>query len=240
MRFISWLIGVVLFLLVIAVGAAFIMYPRLPSYLSKTLSEKFQVPVKIESIDLSWNKFVIKDIDISNPKESKLPTALKVQTTTMKAPPLNYLKENIIIDEIRLDNIYASIEFYNSKNTEGNWTVLIDNLDQNNSFGASERGESSKDNEGRTVLIKKLIMTNITIDLIRYGKNPTRLSPIRRIELDNISSEKGFPTEEITEIIIQKMMEQIFSIQGLSNMFQSIIETPARTAGDILKGIFGG
>ena len=240
MRVIGWLLGIIVFCLVVLAGIGFYVYPRLPVYLSNTLSEKFQVPVSIDAIDLSWNKILIKDVDIANPKGSKFPTALKVQSTAIKAPLNHYIKDPIKIDEIRLDNIYASIEFYNRGNTEGNWTVLMDNLDQNESFGASERGEDTSSKEGRVVIIKKLIMTNINIDLALYGKNPTRLSTIRRIELNNINSEKGFPTEEITEIIIQKMMEQIFSIQGLTNMFKTIIETPARTAGDILKGIFGG
>ena len=237
MRLISWLISFVLFILILCVGASFYIYPRLPYYLSKNLSEKFQVPVHVNAIDVSKETILLKSVDIANPKQSTLPTALKVSKTSVKAPLTRYLKKNIVIDEIQLNDIYASIEFYKKGNTEGNWTVLIDNFDSNNSFGKSQ-GE--KKQPSGNVLIKKLVMTNITIDLKLYGKDVNRLSPIARLEFENVGTEEGFPVEEITEIIIQKLISQVFSLQGLSNMFKTVIEAPEKAATGILKGLFGG
>ncbi|MCB1118120.1 MAG: hypothetical protein KDK50_06035 [Chlamydiia bacterium] len=235
MRFFAWLISVILFILLLCVGASFYIYPRLPYYLSKNLSEKFQVPVHVNTIDVNKNMILLQGIDISNPKQSTLPTALKVAKTSVEAPLTNYLKKNIVIEQIQLDDIYASIEFYTKGNTEGNWTVLIDNFDSNNKFGSSQDKQPSGN-----VLIKKLIMTNINIDLKLYGKDVNRLSPIPRLEFENVGTEEGFPVEEITEIIIQKLIQQIFSLQGLSNMFKSVIQAPEKAATGILKGLFGG
>ena len=43
-------------------------------------------------------------------------------------PPLNnYLKKNIVIDEIDLNNVYIGLEFEFTQGTEGNWTTIMAN-----------------------------------------------------------------------------------------------------------------
>lgn len=240
LKAIAWTLGSIVFLLVIAVGIALFAYPRMATYLSGYLSEHFEVPVAINNMRLDWNSIYIHDIDISNPEKSTLPTALKVEKTHLKAPLPTYFKNDIEVEEIRLDNIYTSIEFYDKSNNVGNWTVLIHKFDTNESFGRRAGRKSSVEPTGQSVLIKKLIMTNITIDLKLYGRSVKRLRTIPYLEFENVGTEKGFPVEEITEIIVQQLMGHIFSLEGLSSMFKSVIELPASAAGGLIKGIFGG
>jgi hypothetical protein len=49
------------------------------------------------------------------------------------------------------------------------------------------------------------------------------------LEFDNINSDRGIPIEEISEIIVQKMMGKIFIEKGL----KAIIEAPI----NIIKGV---
>lgn len=236
MRVIAWLLGLFVFSCLLALGGAIYAYPRLPIYLSQYLSDKFDVPVKIDDITLTLDSINIHGIDIANPKPSKLPTAIKVKTLSLKAPLINYLKNDILIKEALLDNVYASVEFYDKSNTYGNWTQLIAKFDSNASFGRSEGRQVDQEPSGETVTIKKLVLMNIQIDIALYNKLVKHLSPIDKLTFDDVGTEQGFPIEEITEIIIHKLMGHIFSLEGLGNMFKSIIETPV----GILKGIFGG
>ncbi len=188
--------------------------------LAKMISKKMRVPVSIEEVAISKDKIYIKNLEIKNPEEAQLKTALRVNEIKIQASWFNYFKSPIVLDEIQLHNIYVSIEFYNKDKTKGNWVTLMNNLNKENFSYFSLQ---------RTALIRQLILTDISIDLLLASGSVNKLSPISQLEFHNISSEKGIPTQEITEIIIQKMMEQIFIIKGIKAIFidipRDVVET---------------
>ena len=50
-----------------------------------------------------------------------------------------------------------------------------------------------------------------------------KLKPIKRLELNNISSEGGIPTAQIMDIIMSEMLRNVFSKEGLQNMLEGIL-----------------
>ena len=213
---------------------------RVEHTVSKTLSDKLKVPVSVKSVDFHWGSFVINGLTIHNPSKSRLPIALQAKTITFQAPYYRYFMPTIHINDITCKDLYVSIEFYNEDKTVGNWTELIENLDSNESFGKSD--EEKHLGKGRIVMIKKLLLYNINIDLLfkGQGQTPYKLSPIEKLEFDNVSSQKGLPTEEITEIIVQKMMEQISIMSGIGNMLGSVVTAPAKALFAPFEFLFGG
>lgn len=177
-------------------------------------------PVSIKDVIWEKDSFTIDDIMIANPKPARLPAAMRVKSVKVDAPYKQYFEDPILINQIHLDNVYVNIQIYNKDQTEGNWQTLMGNM------AVDYKSPLSIE---RSALIKKLILTNIQIDLILSDGKLHHLSPIERLEFDNISSDKGIPTQEISEIIVQKMMQSIFLKKGL----KSIIEAPV----DIIKGV---
>lgn len=215
------LLIILLSLIVIATGIGYLAWSNSTHILSFILSKKIQVPVTVESLDFEKDFFSILQLQVSNPKGARLPTALKVETIDVKAPYKNYIENPIVIEEIHLDNLYLNIQIYDKDQTTGNWHTLLANIQEDHSHLLSIEREA---------LIKKLLLTNIRIDLILSDGKLHELSPIKKIEFDNVTTEKGIPIQEISEIIVQKMMHSIFLQKGL----KTIIEAPV----NIIKGIF--
>jgi len=211
---------ILLSILIIVGGLGYLAYKNAAPLLAKIISNKTQTPVTIHAIDFYKESFTITEIQIGNPHKAQLPTALKVQTVNVEAPYKNYIEDPILIDKIELNNVYVNIQIYNKDQTEGNWQTLMKNLSEDHRSPLSVE---------RITVIKKLILTNIQIDLILSDGKYYRLSPMERLEFNNIRSDKGIPTQEISEIIIQQMMQQIFLQKGL----KAIIDAPV----DIIKGV---
>ncbi len=214
---------IVFFILIAAI--TLVLYTNSRSILSNIISHKMRVPVSITDISFRPRGFSIHELKIKNPKQATEKHALKAKTITIDAPYINYIKKPVVIDEITINGVYVSIEFYDKKNKEGNWITLLKNIDKDNTSIFSFE---------RVAIIKKLILTNITIDLTFAGQRTQRLSPIDRLEFDNVSSEKGIPTQEITEIIIKKLMGSVFVLSGLAKIFETVVEIPI----DVLELIF--
>lgn len=215
------LVGILLAILMILFGGAYLAYKNSDLILETIISRKMEVPVTIQRVQFNKGFFQIENFQMENPNEAELPTALKVETIRVDSPYRQYFEDPIVIDQIHLDTVYVNIEIYNKDQTEGNWHTIMNHM---------EKEHSSPLSVERSTLIKKLILTNIQIDLILADGKVRHLSPIKRLEFDNIDSEKGIPIEEISEIIVQKMMSSIFLEKGL----KAIIEAPVK----ILKGIF--
>jgi hypothetical protein len=214
------LIAILLAIILVIAGLGYLAYLNSSTILAEIISKKTMTLVSIEDVIWEKDSFTIDDIMIANPKQARLPAAMRVKKIKVDAPYKQYLENPILINQIHLDSVYVNIQIYNKDQTEGNWQTLMGNMAVDHKSPLSIE---------RSALIKKLILTNIQIDLILSDGKLHHLSPIERLEFDNISSDKGIPTQEISEIIVQKMMQSIFLEKGL----KSIIEAPV----DIIKGV---
>ena len=213
-------IVILLAIILVIAGLSYLAYLNSSMILAEVISKKTMTPVSIKDVIWGKDSFTIDDIMIANPKTARLPTAMRVKSIKVTAPYKQYLESPILINQIHLDTVYINIQIYNKEQTEGNWQTLMGNMAVDHKSPLSIE---------RAALIRKLILTNIQIDLILSDGEIHHLSSIERLEFDNISSDKGIPTQEISEIIVQKMMQSIFLQKGL----KSIIEAPV----NIIKGI---
>ena len=206
--------------ILVILGLGYLAYLNSSTILAKVISKKTMTPVSIK--DVIWDKdsFTIDDIMIANPNEAQLPVAMRVKSIKVDAPYKQYFENPILINQIHLDSVYVNIQIYNKEQTEGNWQTLMSNMAVDHKSPLSIE---------RPALIKKLILTNIQVDLILSDGKIHHLSTIKCLEFNDINSDKGIPTQEISEIIVQKMMQSIFFEKGL----KSIIKAPV----DIIKGI---
>lgn len=226
------LVKLIVIILLALIIFAFIAKSRLPDIVSNNLSKKINVPVQIDDIYLTWNKIDIDKVTIGNPSGSVLPKAFSCDQLFSITPLTNYLKRHVVIDQIEINNVYLGLEFKSPLSKDGNWSKIIDQVNK-----------SSSKNTFRTVLIHKLILTNIDVDLVYRSEGNTvkRLRHIDRIELNDVSSEDGIPANQITSLVLKEMIKNVLLEQNLQNLIQDIIKNPEKGIKKILnplKNIF--
>jgi len=225
--------------IVVLVLVGIFCWNMLPSWISHKLSERAQVSVSIEAIRLGTSSIKVDNIRVGNPPGSVLDTALEVKSLYIGTPFSNFFDDNIVIEEMRLDDVYLGLEFESQRSSKGNWSEIMQNVKDSTE---KEKQEASAKGKSTSVLIKKLIITDLKIDLAyRTGdKGVRRLRTIDRIELNNISSEGGIPTAQIMDIVISEMLHSVFSKEGIQNMLDNIVPGGKSGGGamDTLKGLF--
>lgn len=205
----------------------------MPDIISAHLSNKMKVPVLIDDMHMNWNSIDIQKVEVSNLPNSMLSKAFSAEQILIEAPITAYLSRDIVLERVELDDVYVGLEFESKSSSRGNWTSILGNMQTSS--------ESSKKTSRKTVLIKKLILTNIDVSLAyrQNAKSIKRLSPIKRLEFTNVSSEQGIPYEKISQIIFEQMLKSIFSLEGLQNMLDSILQIPTAPIDKILQPFKG-
>ncbi len=222
---------------VLACIAIFVLHSRLPGMVSSDLTKRFKVPSSVEDISIGFSSIEIDELEIANVPGGKLPKALSVGQIKSKAPITNYLKEKIVIEEISLEEIYLGLEFNSSSGTKGNWTELMNNLE-----ATAEPTNPKKEESQRDLLIKRLVLKDIQVEVYYKNNKTTRkLKPIDEIVLTNISSENGFPTDQIMHSVLGQMLKSVFVQENLNNMLDDLLNDPESSGNGILeplKGLF--
>jgi len=238
--FLKSLVTIIIIVIIAVIVIIFVGWSRVPDMIANSLSKKMKVPVEIEDVHLSMRSIEIDKMEIGNPKGSILPKAFSADKIFIQAPLMNYMSKHIVIDEVDISNTYLGLEFEYMGSKKGNWSTIMNN------FKESTTPSSKEQKNPRTVLIKKLIVTNLNIDLVyeKGGGKIQRLKPVDRMEFDNVSSEGGLPTEQITRLIVNHMLRQVFSLENLQDMLENILQNPGQgTLQKIFqpfKGIFNG
>ncbi|MCK4934984.1 MAG: hypothetical protein KAR79_05300 [Simkaniaceae bacterium] len=189
--------------------------------LAKVLQRKLGVPVTIEALHFHKDQIKIDGLIITNPVRAKTPIAMTVKTVTIDAPYNRYVHDPIVLDKVHLKKVFLNIEFYTKNQEEGNWVTIMH--DTSIDYVTPLRIK-------RSLTIKKLLLTNINMDLFLAGSSKKTLTPIKELSFTDITSEKGIPIHELTEIIVQNLINQVFVLRGL----KAIIETPKI----IIEGLF--
>jgi len=206
--------------IVIVILVVFFSWNHLPTWISNKLSAKTKVKVSIEKIGLSRDTLAIDKIYVGNPPGyTKTPRALSVRTLDANVPLTRFLDKDIVIDKMNMDKIYLGLEFDSKGSKKGNWTTIMRNLKKSN---AADRKKEKK-SEAKTVLIKRLYLTDITAVLAYKSGEKGRTIKVKQLELKNISSEGGIPTAQLMDIIISEFLKDLFSKEGIQNMLDGVI-----------------
>ncbi len=209
----------------------FIGLSRVPDMLAGNLSKKFGVPVSIDAMHFRMSEIEVDNIEIGNPKGYTLPKAFSAEEIEISAPLTHFLKEDIVIDEVEVENIYLGLEFDSKTSTKGNWTRIFSNFQQR--AGLNQKS-------GKKILIKKLTFRNIRTEvLFRDEGGVQKLPLIREITLTNISTEGGVPTDQLMGSILGQMLKEVFIQQNMGNMLKGIIQTPGKAVDTFLKPFEG-
>lgn len=227
-------LAIFLVVIVAAIVLAIIGWSRVPDLLANHLSNKLQVPVSVESMDLSPSSISVHHLEIGNPRGYSLPKAFSAKEIIVRAPLQQYLYSFITIDEVVVNDIYLGLEFDSAASGQGNWTKLMTNYKNNAKLEHVDKGSEQ-------ILIKRLVLNNIQSDLLfkKEGGNVRRLPLIRQIVLTNISTVGDFPMDQLTSSILGQMLKEVFIQQNLNNQLQGIFQAP-QNAVEKLKKPFKG
>ncbi|MBS0647712.1 MAG: AsmA family protein [Verrucomicrobia bacterium] len=235
--FFKSILGIVVICILAGTVLFFLAKSRLPDMIASRLSKTLQVNVQIGDIDLSMNRIKIENLEISNPKGYKLQYAFTTQEIDIHAPLTGYLKQDIVIDEIDLNNVYLGLEFASPKGTTGNWTTIMTNAQ-------NAQTQSTQTKSEKTVLIKRLVLNNINAELLYQSEGKIRRLPtIPQIVLVNISSKGGNLTDQLMNSALGEMVKEIFIKENLKDALDSIFQNipgsnPVKGVLQPLKGLF--
>ncbi len=207
----------------IVISAFFVFFGG--SHILNIISNRFEnllkVSVQIKNIQVSLNRLTIDGFEIGNPRGFTLDNSFRAKSIEIHAPLTRYIKNDVKIDKINIDNVYIGLEFFSSTSSDGNWTVLIDNMER------SRQQKRSRRLSKKTVLIKELILTNIETDLLYQNKGKIRHLPrISSIKLENVSSEGGDLSEQLMRTALGQMIKEVFVQENLKEMFDKIFKFP--------------
>jgi hypothetical protein len=224
---------IILIIVAIIVGLFFFGMSRAPDIIANNVSKKLGVPTSIGSFRFSSSEIELGDVTIGNPSGYSLPKAFSAREMEFEAPVSTYFSNDIKIDEIEVSDIYLGLEFDSAENADGNWTTIFKNLKEHSRL--DEKG-------GKKVFIKRLVFNNIQTELLfrSEGGAPRKLPLIRQIVLTNISTEGGFPTDQVMATVLGQMLKQVFLEHNLNNMIRELfLDSPGKAVDKVLKPFEG-
>lgn len=218
----KYFFSIVVVIVLLLVLLWFVKTPIISSY----LSSKLKVDVSIDAISAGTSHLRIDNFKINNPKTGyKDKVAFLCKEISADYSFSSLRSDPVVIDEIKLKDIFLEIECKDPMCGKNNWTHILNNINE----------EEEKTTGEKEVKIKKLVFENLKIQLIGMGiRGGTKnLSPINRIELNNISSKEGFPTD--------KLVAAIFRHAGLKDYLKDLVNPKnlLETITSPFKGITG-
>lgn len=206
----------------------FILWSRLPDMIASNLSKRLQVGVEIGDMSLSTKSIGVDRFVIHNPPKYKLPKAFSSEKIAVDAPLTRYMKDNIEIEQIIVSDVYIGLEFESIKGTKGNWSTILANAQ-------SAQDESSKSASDKTVLIKRLLLTNIKVELFYQNEGKVKkLKTIPQIELKNISSKGGNVGDQIMNSALGQAVKEVFIQENLKDIFNQLLQDPTNPVKEYL------
>jgi hypothetical protein len=216
--FFKSIIGIVVICILGGVVFLFLAWSRVPDMVSSNLSKTLKVGVEIGDIHFGMNQLTVDKFVIDNPRGFTLPKAFGVDEIAIKAPVLNYLRDDIEINEITLDNVYIGLEFDSTKGTNGNWTVLM---------GNAQKSQDANKATQKSVMIKRIVLNNINTDLLYHTDGKVRHLPvIKQIVLTNVSSKGGNISDQLMNSALGQMIKEVFIQENLKDLMDQIFQLP--------------
>ncbi len=212
------IIGIVVALILILLGASWLVWEKRTSVAAHFISKHLGgVPVDIQVLDITKTEIDIQDLWIGTPSNSRTHTSFSAKTIDVSTETPKILNNPLIIDQINIANIFVGLEYYQDGTT--NWTHMLGE-------------EDSSKAEGRDYLIRTLVLENLTVEVVQANGRKKRYPTIRRMQFHNISNETGIPIGEIEKAIFRLMMKDLMD---KFNLFQQPLDIPRQLLPNLFK-----
>ena len=165
------------------------------------------VQVTLGSLDIDREGASLGLFWMGNPKGSKTKTSFAAAHSRIDSNLDKIFSNPIVIDQIEIDHIFVGIEFYDEKGTKSNWDLILQKEDSS---------QTSTD-----YLIKTLILKDLTVEVTQSNGRIKRYPTLARMEFHNISSQSGFPVDEIQKAIFQLMLKNLFQSLPIDQLLKS-------------------
>ena len=220
----KFLLGASLLILILLASILF-LWGEKTSVVAHFLSRQLNVPVAIHQLEIGSRRAAIDRLWIGNPRGSRTSTSFSAETMTLDSTLDQILGNPLIIDEIDMADIFVGIEFYDASGTDSNWSRILD-------VEHIKKNKASKD-----YLIRRLVLTNLTVQVTKADGSFKRYPTIPRMEFHNISSETGFPISEIEKAIFDLVMKDLFRKLQLDQLLRTIDPLKNLPGGSNLKNL---
>lgn len=188
---------------------------------SAVLSSKLGIPVKVQQINVIPGRISVWDAKLKNSKGYSQPYALRIRSTLINAPLKNYMNKLIEIDSIEVSNILLTLELTKRNTSDNNWADIMKEIHE-------EEPTLKTHNKNRHAIIKKLVLTNLTV---RIYKSPRSYQDkvIPRLEFQNVETKDGDLSRRIMQAIIYELVFNIrnilkLPIQVSKDAFNTVID----------------
>jgi hypothetical protein len=108
----------------------------------------------------------------------------------------------------------------------------MDNMKKSSPPSSSQPKKASS----TSVLIKKIVITNVNVDVVNglTGGSVSKLPPIPRIELTNVSSESGVSADQIIGIVLQEVLKEVLKTGNPVNLLKDAAAVPKGILKDLI------
>ncbi|MEN9654926.1 MAG: hypothetical protein RL235_1038 [Chlamydiota bacterium] len=183
-------------LIVIVAFAGWLAWVNRTTFIAYMISSHLRVPVLIEQLELNTTTAEIDQLWIGNPSGFRTKTAFSAARGVGVSSWSKLRGDPLIIDAITISNIFVGLEYNKSKTS--NWDMIL------------QKEKKKVDSKPpRDYLIRKVVLENLTVAVTDPGGKTKEYPTIARLEFNNISSQTGFPIEEIEKAIFNLMMQKI-------------------------------
>lgn len=174
------------------------------------MARELHVPVKIESLDMARGKTDIAKLWIGNPSHSQTPTAFSSEKIGITATWGELFGNPLTIEDIVIEDIFVGLEYYDGSGIDNNWAKIL-------------RQEHKVQKTEKDYIIKRLVVRNLTVQLTKANGKVQRFPAIDEMVFYNITSETGFPIQDVEKAILDIMMQGIFKRLGLEQLLDTIV-----------------
>jgi hypothetical protein len=202
------------------------------------------------SIGIISGQTTLKNLTIANPPGYNGSTFLELTEGELDASLSNLMGSRVDVDLIRLSGITLDIE----QNSKGfNYAAILANARGEEKAEAESaspskpaKEEPAKANpqseEGKTYHINKILITDVLITanlLSPLGKVTSAKIPIKKIEMNDVGSEKGVLLSKLTVLVVEALLEAAASA-GIKDLPGSVLESLGEQIGSSSGVSLGG
>jgi uncharacterized protein involved in outer membrane biogenesis len=190
-----------------AIALAFIIgYIFIATVLGSILTTSFGAKTTVGNAALTHSYLKLWDVNVENPPKAKHPHALTIGKLSVVAPITTYLRKDIKIEKITLDNLILDVEVIPGAEGLTNWDAIVNHI-----TSPQKPTDSTSDT---TTTIDTLLINNITVNYLDAAGN-VNTTTIKNLTFKNLSTKNGDITSQIAKTILLKILLDVKNVSKI-------------------------